>query len=382
MVHWLITKSGGVRASFKPIGYEIRTKMPSPVKAIIGAFIIVITLMIGVSVLDTMQSEAGGGGDEITRQAALLQDDGEYVTLNNGKGTGETVYKTTGYAVNLTGASDSYIESTADVDVATSDTWTISVWAYVDEGSGNDEMIAASVDGRAVISYNGTANQWEGWYYDDGSRNSYEVNITTSGNEVGNFTNVMLWHNNGNLAILRNNESSNLVSTSGGSTVSAPVTANNWNGRLEELRTFDDALNNSERNTIINTPVEQMPNSDPTARAMFDQPGRDTQLLLYTDADIETSNVTYSDGFAAQEMQGDGNLVGADYRWEELGPKVAPIEGEELSGAPVAYVSYDLSVRGADKVVSSWSNFTDIASLVPVILIGIVIIGLLSRLNG
>lgn len=356
--------------------------MPS-VQAVIGSFIIVIALMLGVMVVDSLATETGtSGGDAVTRQAAVFEDDGEYIRLNDGRGTNQTVYKTTGYAVNLTGASDSYIQSDAEFSIASDDNWTVSVWAYVDQGAPQD-MAAVSANGRVTITLNRTQNQWQGWYYDDGSMNSYTANVSTSGNEVGNLTNVMVWHNGTHLQIYRNNTLGDTVATTGTSNVdSAPVSADNWDGRLEELRTFDKALNATERNTIVNSPVEQLPDSSPTARAMFDQPQKSTQLLLYTNTHLTQSNVTYSDGFGEQVMQGDGNLIGADYRWQELGPEIAPIAGSELGGAPVAYASYDLSARGAANVVDSWSSFTSLASMLPLVLIGAAIVALLSRVQG
>lgn len=345
-----------------------RDSLPDVVLITVVCFLI---LSVGIFMVSTTAEHTIDNSDgERVQTAALLDGAGTWTKIGDTTGTNETVHNSRGYAVNLTGSDDSYVESDTDVDVATSDTWTVSVWAYVDGGAANDDMIAASVDGRAIIEYNGTADEWRGWYFDDGSGSSYEVNISTSGNEAGNYTNVMLWHNNGQLAIFRDNTSSNLVSTSGDGVVSAPFNATNWNGRLEELRTFDEALNNSERNTIMTEPLEPMPGSNPTARIMFDEPYRDWQYIFYSDANLDTSNVTFSDGFQGTEMQrGQYAFAGDDYDWNPDGPRIKPLGGGELEDAPVAYVDYNSSAIGPHSLTSQWESAVMLAALLPIILI-------------
>jgi len=356
--------------------------MDSPLQALIAGFLIVVVGMSATMVLGTFAESTGIETDErIERQAAVFEGSDGWVQLGDGTGTNHTVYKTTGYAVELTGAPDSYVQSERDVEFAADDNWTVSVWAGVDEGSATAEMTAVDIDGRVLVTYDGGAGQWSAWYYDDGSTNSYVANVSTSGHEVGNLTNVQVRHNGTHLSIYRNGTLGETVATTGDSIQSAPVNATNWDGRLEELRTFDHALNSSERATLVDSPAQQLPGADPTARAMFDQPDRATQLLLYSGTQLETSNVTYGDGVPAQQMDGDGNLVGVDYQWESDGPQIAPADGGELDGAPVAYASYDKAADGAGEMLRSWGSFSEIMSTVPVLLGVLVILGLLARLR-
>lgn len=339
--------------------------MTSPVRIVFAGFLIAVVGISATFVIGTMGDATGAvDGERIERQGAVFQGDGNFIRLDTASGTDQTVYKTTGYGVNLSGTADSYVESKADFNITDSDKWTVSVWGYVDAGQAAADMAAVSANGRATIAYNGSDNQWRGWYYDEGGRDSYQVNVSTSGDEVGNYTNVLLWHNGTHLRIYRNNTLGETKATTGDSIQSASVGVDNWDGRLEELRTFGEAIDASNRSAVFNSPVEQRPNASPTARAMFDQPDRGDQLLLYSGTGLDTSNVSYSAGFSEQIMDGPGVLVGQDYRWDEDGPLIAPIDGSELDDAPVAYASYDRGPVGSYSLIESWSSFADIMEAV------------------
>jgi hypothetical protein len=348
--------------------------MSNALRVIIAVAVVVTSLLVGVLVVDSLVTSTAAGNEQVTRQA-VLGDTGAYTSLDNGVGQDETVWKTTGYAVNLTGADDSYVQSTDSVSISDTDTWTLSAWAYVDEGNAGANMTAVSLNGRLLLRYNGSANHWQAWYYDDGTRDSYVVNASTSGDEVGTFTHVLVRSNGTDLAIYRNATLGERKAITTGSSVAAPVKTDNWDGRLEEIRTFDEALNASERSALYAQPVEQRPGFDPTSRIMFDQPDKNTQLILYTSAALDQSNVTFSAGFAAQQMQeGDLAATGADYKWDPTGPQIAFIEGSELDGAPVAYASYTFGVAGVAGLVGGWATLIQVAALLPMIGIGLAIL--------
>lgn len=350
------------------------------VRVIISAFVLIIALLLGVTVVDTLTATTDATNKDVTRQAATLGPAGTYTELNDGIGKKETVYKTTGYAVNLTGADDSFVESDSPLQIATDKNWTVSMWGYVDAGNTNSNLSAISVDGRLIITYNGSVNEWQGWYYDEGSRDSYIVSVPTSGNETGNFTNIMVRRNFSHLTIYRNNTQGETQNLSADSIEDAPVNATNWDGRLEEVRAFDRALNSSNRDAIVNTPVEQQPHLNTTARIMFDQPDKETQFILYSQADLSTSNVSYSDGFPKQIMdKGEFANLGADYTWDSTGPQLKHLKNGELDGAPVAYASYSFGVTGAAGIIDAAGNLTELAALVPIIAILLIIVG---RLRG
>lgn len=347
--------------------------MSNGLRVVLSAFALVMALMVGVAVVDSFSQAAGTGDGDVTRDAALLGSAGTFVSLNDGIGENQTVYKTTGYALNLTGADDSYFESTKSVDLAADDNWTVSVWGNVDQGAGTKNMTAVSVNGRVIVRYNGTAGNWTAWYYDGGSRNSYQVNVSTSGTEVGNFTNVQVVANGTHLAIYRGGTAGETTSITSSSSVDAPVGSGNWDGRLEEVRTFDAALDATTRSELVNSPVDQQPDQSPTARIMFDQPGRNQQLLLYTGARVTTSNATFSAGFDEQIMQ-EQSLTNdiaftTDYKWHKTGPEIAPTSGGELDGAPVAYATYDFGTDGVADVSRGWADMVKLAAIIPLLAI-------------
>jgi hypothetical protein len=243
-------------------------------------------------------------------------------------------------------------------------------------------MTAISADGRVLVTYNGSQSQWQAWHYNEGAAPSHIVNVSTSGNEVGNFTNIIVWSNQTHLSIYRNGTQGQIKNITTDNITSAPVDAQNWDGRLEEVRTFDRALDSTNRTAIVNNPVEQQPNFSTTSRIMFDQPDKSTQLILYADADLQQSNVSFSAGFAEQVMQPktlSNDLAGTtDYNWQTDGPRLAPTAGGELDGAPVAYASYDYNTA-LSKLVTGWGDFMTIAALIPIIAIGLVFV---AKLRG
>lgn len=363
--------------------------MADMARAVIGGIVITIVLLAGVSILNPIVAQApmgGGSTSTVYQDAGVLQGAGTFVKLNSGDGTNQTVYETTGYAVNLTGADDSYVNSQSDFEIATDQNWTVSAWGYVDSAASSNNMTLVSANGRAIISYNGSANQWEGWYYDEGARNSYEVTVATSGNETGNLTNVMLVANGTHLAIYRNNTLGGVADITASSTVSAPVESGNWDGRIEEIRTFDEALNATRRGEVVNSPTEEQHDASPTSRAMFDQPNASTQLLLYTDTSLTVSNATYSAGFS-EDVQSEGT----DYEWDEdgqfndnNGPRLKPLAGGDIANAPVAYADYDFEAGSVlasivPTMTGAYSDFAALAIIVPLVLI---VSAILVRVKG
>ena len=339
-----------------------RTSLDDTIFTVILIFVI---LLVGIAVLNPVAeqtTQSDSSTRDITRDAVLLPDDTSFVDFNNGYGDGETVYETTGYAVNLTGADDSYVQSRQGFELATDKNWTVSVWAYVDQGAGNDNMTVVSANGRVIIGYNGSNSQWTAWYYDESTRDSHRVNVPTAGNEVGNYTNVMAWANGTHLSIYRNNTQGESVDLSTDEIVSAPVDSGTWDGRLEELRTFDRALDGTNRSQIVTNPTEEAPTFAPTSRAMFDQPDTSTQLLLYTGTKLQQSNVSFDAGFPE-----DTQSAGTDYQWDTDGPQIRFVSGGDLDGAPVAYASYRFNpVSGGLDQLTDWLY---LAAIVPVLVV-------------
>lgn len=353
--------------------------MADPIRLVVMSLVVAIALMVGTSVVGDITA----GQDGIREQqstAVLLGDTGEFVSIADGQGYDETVRDSRGYAVNMTGAGDSYVKSSSPIDIASDDTWTVSLWAHVDDGSETETMTALSVNGRVVINYNGSDGNWTAWYYDESSTSSWQVNVSAPG-QPANLTNVQVWSNGTHLTIYQNGTQGEMKTITGDNIESAPITTSNWDGRLDEVRTFDDPLNSTERSEIYNSPVAPQNNTNRTSRIMFDQPEKSTQLIFFSDSELEQSNVTFSEGLPGHVMDG-ANVINditgtTDYQWETNGPQIKPIDGGELDGAPVAYVDY--SYEGAlSGVVQSWSSAVTLAAMIPLIGVVLVIVRLLN----
>lgn len=352
--------------------------MSNGVGAVITVLVLSIALILGIVIVDqvgtTAQSDAVSS--DVEYDAALLQDTNTFVPFNDGTGLNETVWKTTGFAIELTGANDSFVESNDQITFAEDDTWSVSTWASVSPGAESNTMTAISADGRVLIQYaNGT---WSGWYYDEGERTSYRVNVSSQ-NQPGNLTLVTATANKTHFTIYQNTTQGDVVALSNSSFNDATLNSSNWNGRLEETRSFDDYTNASEQATLYNNPIEARNDRNRTLRVMYDQPHRD-QIAIFAGTSVRYSNATFASGFAEQVMQPASNVIGADYEWQQTGPEIRPKSGGELDGFPVAYASYDFETSISAQM-EGVSDAFELAAIVPILLIGLLLVGIVSRFS-
>lgn len=322
------------------------------------------------------------GVTDASGEAVLLDETGEWVDVPGGEGYDPTVYDSLGNAVELTGASDSYVESTPGTDIASSGTWTVSQWAWVDSAAAGDTMTTVSLNGRVILSYDGSASQWSAWYYEESSRDSYRVNVSAP-NQPSAWTNIIARSNGTHFTIYRDNTRGETVELAGSSIVAAPVESGNWHGRLDETRTFDRALNDSDRQTLVDGPVGPLPGTDRTARAMYDEADESTQHLFFTGTSLELHNAGFASGLSGSELEGPGNWLGTqDYDWDDDEPQLRPLSGGEIDGAPVAYVDYR-KTGPLGTFTDEWSTLIDAATLIPIVLVlGVIVVYLKSARRG
>jgi len=232
------------------------------------------------------------------------------------------------------------------------------------------------VGARLVLLYNGDQSQWQAWVYNGTTRDSYL--LTASAGSPTSFTNLQVNHNGSHITLARNGTQADVTATDGG--VASVPDAGNLDGRLEEFRAFNRSLNDSTQSELATAPVVQQPGTNRSARSLFDQPRRDTQSILFTGARFETSNVSYSRGFAEDVMQPKtvtNDLTGStDYVWQSTGPKIRPTSGGELDGAPAAYVSYETDV---DSAVSAFTDAMNLAAVIPLLIVVVLIIRLTQQ---
>lgn len=336
-------------------------------------------LLTGVAVFNTLATE---GGDYDTQQAVLLDGSDTWYRIDSSVGTDERVVDSRGYAISLTGASDSYFESAAGFEIASDTTWTVSLWGRLDSGAGSGEFAAASLNGRVVVSYNTSASEWRAWYYNESSRASYSVAV--AGSQPGNLANVVVQSNGTHLSIYRNTTLGGAVALNG-SGIAADPDASNWPGDVDELRTFDTAANATVRSSLFTSPVAPRPGTGRTSRAMFDQPDSATQLLFFTDTHLDTQNVEYVSGLEGNTMTASSDVLlgSGDYRWRSEGPQLYPESGGALDGAPVAYVDYDRQTAGnLESFVDEAQSIVEMGGLILVVVVLVAIVGYLQLASG
>jgi len=278
------------------------------------------------------------------------------------------VYKTTGYAVNLTGANDSEVTASNTYSFGNDTSWTVSAWLQPNSTASSTTMTGVSVsEGELVVYYNGSESRWYAWYYRQDTRNSYEVSVAASGDETGNLTNIQAVANGTDLTIYRFTEGGSaqqgtVADITVANTEAAPTEADNWHGTIEEVRAFADPLDATNRSELRTAPVEQQPDLDRRMRVMFDKPHDQDAIVLFQNSDATISNGSVAKvGFSEQVMDPKTATNDAsgdtDYEFKRDGPSVrvasAPLGTSELQGAPVVFVTYDSVAAGVVLLVGA-----------------------------
>lgn len=349
----------------------------NPVGVIVTVLVIGIVLLAGFQIIDAVGQQTDTEPSRV--DVAQPLDGDSWVAIGDGHGTNETVVTSRGYALQLNGANDSYIRSDQEVDVASDDTWTVCTWVQVRDTA--QTMTALSVDGRVLLGYNGTEGNWTGWYYDDGSSSSWRLS-TNATNETDRFHQLCLWHDDTNELRLYVNatQEDSVADTSADNIEDAPVEGSNWNGSLEETRTFDDPLNQSQLSATVNQPNDPLANATRTARIMYDAGGGDTVHIWWSGAKATVSNGTWVDGFDGEELSRAG-MLGGDYEWRSEGPQIRPTSDSTIADAPVVYVTYDRSSTSVT-VMEDVAGALELANVLMVVLIAGIVITLLRLRAG
>jgi len=106
---------------------------------------------------------------------------------------------------------------------------------------------------------------------------------------------------------------------------------------------------------------------------MYDEPYASQQLILFSGADLTTSNVTFSSGFAGYELNEN------NYTWNEDGPRVTVDPATEL---PVVYIDYTERVLGIGSLVGPVGAAIVLAGLLPILLVVGYVVTQLSGVAG
>lgn len=319
-------------------------------------------LMVGVNITSNITSLQGPYESEDT---VLLQGTGNFADIQDDVlGESETVRDSTGFGLQLAGTPDSYADTTSAIDFATDENWTVAAVGNADTASKNMTLI--SVNGRLTISYNSSDAVWRAWYFDEGSTNSYTVNVSAPSPTT--TTTLIAYSNGSHLTLERDDTESNTTAITGSSLESGPLNTTNWDGWIDEFRTADKTWDSTQRSNWHTYPVTPVLDAGHTSRVMFDEPDRNNQRVFYASSDMQTFNASFVPGVSGMIMDADRNtLVNPDYEWQTQGPRIKPLAGGRLDQAPVAYVDYESSSL-IQFPFDGINNSIAFATLVPILL--------------
>lgn len=226
------------------------------------------------------------------------------------------------------------------VDGSVSGNWTLCTWAQPHATGSN--MTLLTIDGARTIQYLGNQStpKWVGRVWDAGERESYDVAVNAT--ETGTRTHLCLQQTGQNLSIRANGTQSPVVTTTGTYTLTdARYNLSSWDGTIDETRDYNVSLDSADRAEIRTYPSRPLPDISPRVRVMYDaRSGPVTSMPMYfTSGAAAVDSATLVSG-----VGGDTLTAGSDYRITNpplSTPRLEVLDGGNLDGAPVVFVSYD-----------------------------------------
>lgn len=344
--------------------------------AIVTATIVGLALLIGVFVVGSFfESAPSADNGEVLEYETTDQ----YYELGGAtaeRGINERVWDSTGYAVDMDGSGS--WRSTADVDWSSNGTWSVTAWAAADGGASGERAVT-SLDGNVVVTYNASSDEWRAWYYDAGSTDSWDVTVAAQ-SQPGDLEPVMVSTNETHMTIEAGDPAATNSVELTNNTITASPNASGWDGQIDEFRTFDDPLNQSQRDELRADPIVELSGANQTSRAMFDEWWREDgrQSLFDAPGEIELT------GDASLERSGvDGTLMerDTDYAWRESGPQVGPLSTGDLSDREILYAAWDNSETSVDDVQNDWLEFVNLAATLLLVLLAAAVVTVVRRMQ-
>jgi hypothetical protein len=108
-----------------------------------------------------------------------------------------------------------------------------------------------------------------------------------------------------------------------------------WNGTLDEVRGFDDAVNNTTLDAYAADPIAPLPNTNRSSRYMFDEGEGSTTKAYFIGGSVNIDGASWTDGVAKPGLD-----EGTDYEIERNPLSLVIPAGSYLIGAPVVYLSW------------------------------------------
>lgn len=232
-----------------------------------------------------------------------------------------SVESTLGDQAALTGASNSYIETTESIELASE--WSVCTYATADPTvvSNNETRTVVAVD-YTTLAYNGSQDVWKLWHYQESSRESSSVTIAAPDPE--NATLVCGYGNATHIGLSRNTTDAAPVAIQG----TAPaINGSNWHGAVEETRTYAYWLSDAQQQAYVDNPIISIPGEPAQTRLMYDVRDRSTSSIpvYFGGMSATLSNADLVDGFNGPELS-----EGTD--WKRSGSKIVALDGGVLDG--------------------------------------------------
>lgn len=337
-------------------------------RVITTGVILTLLALSGASIADAIIQVNDEAESKSNVKVALSGDDLVEVDDSSfGRGSGETVVDSRGFGLLFTGADDSRVEFNSDATFYTDKNWTVMQGVIGVNDSATERNMTILALGDPVNLYirysnvSGMAN-FSAVIMDPGD--SYIANVTVD--NPTDTTVLFVTRNHHNVSIYANETKGESVDTSVENDISQDLTNDsNFHGTLDETRTFDSVVDAANRSALVSDAVQPLPGNARTARLMYDA-GSGTAISVYwSSTDATGFNISYVPGFAGHVLTRSSGPPGADYEWRITGPKIRPIEGGRIDGAPVAWASYNF----VDQLTQFLHGYTSFTSMIEIFLV-------------
>jgi hypothetical protein len=294
------------------------------------AAIIKLGFMLVIAIL--LLSQAFGAATPVTTTAS--QDDVEIVNQQGridipGDDSVQNVTAVTtslNTEVALDGSPDAAVS--LDTSLNLTENWETCTLARADDSvvSNNEQRAILSLN-ELIVYYNGTADTYAAWYYDDGSRASVEVAVAAP--DPTNRTAVCIQRTPDTLTLFRNTSANKSVSLASGQ-ADAPSPAP-WDGELEEIRVWNRTNNASQRQAYVDQPALAVRGEPAAVRLMFDvwDRSRSSVPAYFADGDASLSGAS----LVTTGVSGPTISSGSDYTISGLNNRIISVpDGSLLTG--------------------------------------------------
>jgi len=325
-----------------------------------------VVLAIGLLVLSTLISTSGIG---LTTDGSVAID-GPGDTIAVGDVDTVTVSDSTGRAAKLDGSGS--VAIAGGLNVSDQKQFSFGTYAAVDDV--NRSQAIFGIEDEYQLSYNGTTNEYELYYFNDSSRNSYRITVAAANPTT--LRPVLVERDGATLTLTNGTGAASSVTiTPNSNTVAAGPTNNSLAGRLDETRSWHRPLTASEAATYRSDGIEPVAVGNRSTRLMYDQTGSDVAVEFRS-----ASGELQGDATRGAGLDGTTLTEGTDYNvtfdGEDLIVEIS--SGGELEQMPrVAISSPDSSF---EQVLQLTGTAFGLGALVAVVLVAVKVLRIVRRI--